>query len=139
MNRKPCGCIGKSRQTGDGRNQFWHFFHDLSSSFSQSNCCHDPEFSDTVPASRVAGFFQCDLAVMSHTQEYYLVDPCFRIVGHARIFVLDWADGRSVIFRTESRMGACAPSRNFRSGLTGTDELEKIDIDLGRPKCQKKK
>ena len=36
-------------------------------------------------------------------------------------------------------MGACAPSRNFRSGLTGTDELEKIDIDLGRPKCQKKK
>ena len=60
MNRKPCGCIGKSRQTGDGRNQFWHFFHDLSSSFSQSNCCHDPEFSDTVAASRVAGFFQCD-------------------------------------------------------------------------------
>ena len=53
--------------------------------------------------------------------------------------MLDWADGRSVIFRTESRMGACAPSRNFRSGLTGTDELEKIDIDLGRPKCQKKK
>ena len=46
--------------------------------------------------------------------------------------MLDWADGRSVIFRTESRMGACAPSRNFRSGLTGTDELEKnryrIDI-----------
>ena len=60
MNRKPCGCIGKSRQTGDGRNQFSHFLHDLSSSFSQSNCCHDPAFSDTVAASQVAGFFQCD-------------------------------------------------------------------------------